>query len=325
MDTLDQTERDDMNEHRAPEAMAPRHGTGAATDEAFSARRHDVVTRRTSKGGTTAKVVKRGTPYIIGSWTHDADGAAGWSGAVAVAMPQHAGRFGARASEILEVTQALFGDEIGELLGSDVLSFEEIVHPIYDTIDLEGVTLDGEPIKTTIGPDPTMCRVAVSHARLTGSDRVADVDAIASDAAEYEANTQDATRWPTRYRLRTPRPRTGETEQAQPGELFASADDPTALFVGHRKINRTPTEHAKRGGKRDDRTIARDDGSALANRAALDALIARLNHGDRVTIGAHVVVTRSQAGRFNITDRRPNADRAHRTVRTVSAAVNAIA
>jgi hypothetical protein len=224
---------------RTPEVLTPRHGRGVASTEAFDARKHDVVTRRTAKGGQTQKVTRRGTPYVIGSWSHDVEGAAGWSGALAVAIEQHAGRYGARAAEILAVTDALFGDDIPPLLGSDTLSFEEIVRPIYETVELEGVMLNGEPITTTIGPDLGECRVAVSHAGLTGSDRVADVDSLAAHSAVYRAHTANLERWPTRYRLRTPKLRKAEREATAPTTAprrttIGYRTDDTARTIIHR-------------------------------------------------------------------------------------------
>ena len=113
------------HEHEVRSIM-PNRATGSATNDAFGARKHDTITKRTNKGRTTQRVTKRGRAQVVGSWTHDADGAFAWSGAVPAVIGTHVGTYGTHTLDILKITNTMFGDDIEPMIGTDLVSYEQV-------------------------------------------------------------------------------------------------------------------------------------------------------------------------------------------------------
>ena len=299
------------------------------SDESFNARRHDVVTKRSAKGATSQRVTHYGIAPVIGRTDVDVRGlpmladatpddtpnvaaARALSIAAQRTNPHDGPRLrsrtaGVNAFDVLSITQAIYGNLIDPLLGTDGIgsrSFAQVVHAdrsAYSACAVrQGALSDGAHPDSDRAILAASGTVYVSHtSRLPWAPRYR-IAMGADRGGETRVRATKRTHVVVRHRLVTGR------QVFDVVEIAAPTDTPsTHRFVGHRKVARPAP--AKRGKRVSVKRAARTVGHAVDTPATVDGwceLVGMLNRGERLTVGDHVTVTRGKGGKLRATDRR---------------------
>jgi hypothetical protein len=227
---------------------------------------------RSRKGRTSFVVTHRGAAQIVGSWIgtpdmdEDEDNGAESYPVYAEVLERlgllKSGRIGRKAQDVLAITQALYGDQIPPLMGTDVMQWASLT-PARTGVRHD-VNDDGTPdYGDWASADECYTARHRSHL-LTELPHGASLAGVkASDLEDEREHAGALKAWPTRYKLRRVHGRrigdpTDRTETLSNGYCWTERDHLTApgadserVWIGHKLVTRpAPKNGASTNGRR---------------------------------------------------------------------------